>query len=163
MIPRGKANNARTPLYIILYCKLDMLPTLAKYFLSQKMYLKPPPFYNPACRYKNPHAHLPEAQQQYFQQQQSYRNSHTAVNYNHRSYIPDQEKINKKNIEQLLNSIPNDVVVDGSVPMDGLIIELLDYQYKGVHWMIDRENNKSSQGGILADVSQIILHTPCLN
>lgn len=161
VIPRGKANNARTPLYIIIYCKPDLINTLAKYFQSQKMYLKPPPFHNPACRYKNPHDHLPEAHQQFMQQQQSYRNSHSALNYPRSEY--ESQARNQKNIEHLLNSIPSDVPLKlEGVAMEGLTIQLLEHQYKGVHWMIDRENNKSSQGGILADVRHIKLTFTCV-
>lgn len=35
--------------------------------------------------------------------------------------------------------------------VEGLTITLMDHQIKGVSWMIDRENNQSSNGGILAD------------
>lgn len=37
--------------------------------------------------------------------------------------------------------------------VEGLKCHLMDHQIKGVSWMIDRENNQSSNGGILADVS----------
>ncbi|KAI9013963.1 SNF2 family N-terminal domain-containing protein [Phycomyces nitens] len=37
----------------------------------------------------------------------------------------------------------------------GLNIVLLPHQVRGVAWMIDRENNERSQGGILADVSHM--------
>lgn len=39
--------------------------------------------------------------------------------------------------------------------VEGLDIHLMDHQIKGVSWMIDRENNQSSNGGILADVSSL--------
>jgi SNF2 family DNA or RNA helicase len=35
--------------------------------------------------------------------------------------------------------------------VEGLTINLMNHQIKGVSWMIDRENNQSSNGGILAD------------
>jgi SNF2 family DNA or RNA helicase len=37
--------------------------------------------------------------------------------------------------------------------INGLKIALMKHQVHGVDWMIDREANKSSNGGILADVS----------
>lgn len=216
IIPRGKANNARTPLYIILYCRPDLYGTLSKYFISQRLYLKTPPFYNPACRYSNPHAHLPEAQQQFLQQQQSFNNSSNST-YTYRPYNapitrPSEQELlrqSQKDIESLLSSIPSDVPIvnkirrrrkkkahakkatmqrnnstsdeeddyvfqkpaislisdddeseqedkddeeeDDAYVIEGLSINLMDHQIKGVSWMIDRENNKSSNGGILAD------------
>lgn len=228
IIPRGKASNARTPLYIILYCRPDLYGTISKYFESQRLYLKTPPFYNPACRYSNPHSHLPEAQQQYLQQQQSFNNTNNSFSYtNYTGYRPynasqnvrpsEQELLRQgqKDIESLLSSIPSDVPIvnrirrkkkkagrkirsnikviidsddeeddvfqrpiisaipnnsndeqeedidgeedededeaDDGYVIEGLAINLMDHQIKGVSWMIDRENNKSSNGGILAD------------
>ncbi|KAG1070555.1 hypothetical protein G6F42_026119 [Rhizopus arrhizus] len=118
IIPRGKANNARTPLYIILYCRPDLYGTLSKYFISRRLYLKTPPFYNPACRYSNPHAHLPEAQQQFLQQQQSFNNSSNST-YTYRPYNapitrPSEQELlrqSQKDIESLLSSIPSDVPI----------------------------------------------------
>lgn len=212
IIPRGKASNARTPLYIILYCRPDLYGTLSRYFESQRLYLKTPPFYNPACRYSNPHAHLAEAQQQFLQQQQSFNNTNNSAMYSSYGYRPynapvtrpsEQELLrqSQKDIESLLSSIPSDVPIVNKIrrkkkkkaaqrssnkdreeaqgddddvfqkpaaaPMpddsddqedeedayviEGLSIHLMDHQIKGVSWMIDRENNKSSNGGILAD------------
>lgn len=215
IIPRGKANNARTPLYIILYCRPDLYGTLSKYFESQRLYLKTPPFYNPACRYSNPHARLPEAQQQFLQQQQSFNNTNNSSSmyssYSYRAYNapatrPSEQELlrqSQKDIESLLSSIPSDVPIvnkirrkkkkkahqkkkkplglmqkdddddddvfqkpvishisddsgqedeeEDAYVIEGLSIHLMDHQIKGVSWMIDRENNKSSNGGILAD------------
>lgn len=225
IIPRGKASNARTPLYIILYCRPDLYGTISKYFESQRLYLKTPPFYNPACRYSNPHSHLPEAQQQYLQQQQSLNNTNNSFSYTnytgYRSYNapinarPSEQELlrqGQKDIESLLSSIPSDVPIvnkikrkkkkaqrkihhnkkviigsddeeddvfqrpvisaipnnsgdeqeedgdenededdDDGYVIEGLAINLMDHQIKGVSWMVDRENNKSSNGGILAD------------
>ncbi|CEP07015.1 hypothetical protein [Parasitella parasitica] len=223
IIPRGKANNARTPLYIILYCRPDLYSVITKYFESQKLYLKTPPFYNPACRYSNPHAHVPEAQQQYLHQQQSFINTNTAFGYGNTAYTgyrgynptrPSEQEIirqSQKDIESLLSSIPSDVPIvnrlkrkkkkkvekktvtpkknraknfrsddevfqkplvsmisddsddqekdeeteeeeeEDGYEIEGLSINLMDHQIKGVSWMIDREKNQSSNGGILAD------------
>jgi SNF2 family DNA or RNA helicase len=191
------------------------------------LYLKTPPFYNPACRYSNPHSHLPEAQQQYLQQQQSLNNTNNSFSYTnytgYRSYNapinarPSEQELlrqGQKDIESLLSSIPSDVPIvnkikrkkkktqrkihhnkkviigsddeeddvfqrpvisaipnnsgdeqeedgdenenededdDDGYVIEGLAINLMDHQIKGVSWMVDRENNKSSNGGILAD------------
>ncbi|KAI9339258.1 SNF2 family N-terminal domain-containing protein [Pilaira anomala] len=231
VIPRGKATNTRTPLCIILYCRPDLLNTIAKYFESQGLFLKTPPFYNPACRYSNPHHHLLEQhynhhyshqqQQQYRYQQQHHHHYH---HHNHHQQGPynglnqqhygqsngSNERQSQKDIELLLASIPSDVPqillkkkkksnskkksknpiiilsdeededetreTQDSVEkekeqeeehqeeikeesedeldhgyVEGLRCHLMDHQIKGVSWMIDRENNKSSNGGILAD------------
>lgn len=215
VIPRGKATNTRTPICIILYCQPDLLGTIAKYFESQRVILKTPPFYNPACRYSNPHHHILEQQyqlqqQQYRQQQQQQQQQMLQQRYGYQSYTqynsygyssqlpardPRQEQ---KDIEMLLASIPSDVprlskkkkkkaleknknavieihdddddnndddamAVGGEGETDdededsgyveGLTCHLMEHQIKGVSWMIDRENNESSNGGILADVS----------
>lgn len=218
VIPRGKATNTRTPICIILYCRPDLLGTIAKYFESQRVILKTPPFYNPACRYSNPHHHILEQQyqlqqQQYRQQQQQQQQqlqqryggygdskyqSYTGYQYNsygYNSHIPARDpRQEQKDIEMLLASIPSDVprlskkkkkkaleknknavieindddddamAVDDeeeeiddededSGYVEGLTCHLMEHQIKGVSWMIDRENNESSNGGILADVS----------
>ncbi|KAG2231625.1 hypothetical protein INT48_006381, partial [Thamnidium elegans] len=217
VIPRGKATNTRTPLCIILYCRPDLLNTIAKYFESQRLFLKTPPFYNPACRYNNPHHHFVEQvsssssyqhhqnqhlihnQQQNIQHQQyqSYRYQQQYMQrqqgqpgpYNHQQYAVNNfpnERQSQKDIEMLLASIPSDVpplrkkkksskkknaiiilsedeeesveseessedeLENGYV--EGLKCHLMDHQIKGVSWMIDRENNQSSNGGILADM-----------
>ena len=216
VIPRGKATNTRTPICIILYCRPDLLGTIAKYFESQRLYLKTPPFYNPACRYSNPHHHILEQQyqlqQQQIQQQQqqqqkqrysayeAYQQNYgdqnpynaTTHRYNYAG-VPRDERQGQKEIEILLSSIPSDVPlikrkkkrapkrliqdrgvieIDSNDEMDeldedeedamsedgleeghvdGLACTLMEHQIKGVSWMIDRENNESSNGGILAD------------
>ncbi|GAA5796627.1 hypothetical protein HPULCUR_002000 [Helicostylum pulchrum] len=219
VIPRGKATNTRTPLCIILYCRPDLLNTIAKYFESQRLFLKTPPFYNPACRYNNPHHHMVEQavsyqhhhppnhamhnqqqnlqQQQYqnyrYQQQQQQQQQQLQGGppgpYNHQQYAVNNfpnERQSQKDIEMLLASIPSDVPLlrkkkksskkknlitilsedeEESVEseessedelengyVEGLKCHLMDHQIKGVSWMIDRENNQSSNGGILADM-----------
>lgn len=218
VIPRGKATNTRTPLCIILYCRPDLLNTIAKYFESQGLFLKTPPFYNPACRYSNPHHHLLE-QHYHYSHQQQYRYQHQQQHYQHHNHHQQgpynglnqqhyaqsngsNERQSQKDIELLLASIPSDVPqillkkkkksrksknpiiilsdeeeedetreTHGSVEneemkeesedeldhgyVEGLRCHLMDHQIKGVSWMIDRENNQSSNGGILADVSTV--------
>jgi SNF2 family DNA or RNA helicase len=197
------------------------------------MYLKTPPFFNPSCRYSNPHAHLAQPQHHHhhhhhhhFHQYTQHQPIHSQQSTQSYTYQPqpqqyyrptDQElqRQNQKDIEMLLSSIPSDVPVltmrkkkkqkstlkqlrqsrrskkksivanDGVIEIlsdneqdeeideldssssssssseeeeeeeegyvEGLTINLMDHQIKGVSWMIDRENNQSSNGGILAD------------
>ncbi|KAI8057558.1 SNF2 family N-terminal domain-containing protein [Gilbertella persicaria] len=136
VIPRGKANHTRTPIYVILYCQPDMVATLSKYLMSQHVFLKTPPFYNPECRLHNPHAYL----------------------------IPsDVARIPKKKrqlssvnsfgvIEILSDDEENELHEDDPSYVEGMTVRLMEHQIQGVGWMMDRENNKSSQGGILADM-----------
>lgn len=53
--------------------------------------------------------------------------------------------------QQQLSSQDNNQ--EGNNMIDGLLVPLLPHQQRGVKWMLDRENNESSSGGILADVS----------
>ncbi|KAI7898532.1 SNF2 family N-terminal domain-containing protein [Cokeromyces recurvatus] len=143
VIPHSKATSTRIPLYIILYCQTKHVDTIANHFKVHQLYLKQPPFYNPRCHYYNPH---PEARQQSLQHQRSFTNTH-----HHDGQIQQQQQI-----EMLLNSIAyeeeEEEREENLIVQDGLTIELMKHQLKGVHWMIDREHNKSSQGGILADM-----------
>ncbi|KAI7897119.1 SNF2 family N-terminal domain-containing protein [Mucor mucedo] len=218
VIPRGKATAARTPICIILYCRPDLLGTIGKYFESQRLYLKNPPFYNPACRYSNPHYMLDQSHYHHLHQQQQHQqhNHHQQIShqsnqqqhhyqYQRQSYhdyggphyrydLPytthhqyttgNPTNQGQKDIEMLLASIPSDVpqillkkrknkkksgvieiLTDDSMDesdkeeetldngyVEGLKCHLMDHQIKGVSWMIDRENNQSSNGGILADM-----------
>ncbi|KAI8367934.1 SNF2 family N-terminal domain-containing protein [Choanephora cucurbitarum] len=172
VIPRGKATSTRTPIYIILYCRPDMVATLAKYLMSQRVVLKTPPFYNPECHLYNPHAFMPDQL------------PYTQSPHYMRSSEHDTQRQHQKDIQTLLESIPHEVpslkkkrkrqqddVIeitsdDESTPsvieedeedghVEGLRVNLMPHQIQGVSWMIDRENNKSSNGGILADVSNM--------
>ena len=97
MIPRGKATSTRTPIYIILYCRPDMVATLAKYLMSQRVVLKTPPFYNPECHLYNPHAFMPDQL------------SYTQSPHYMRSSEHDTQRQHQKDIQTLLESIPHEV------------------------------------------------------
>lgn len=145
--------------------------TVIKFFERHNAALKDPPFFNPACRYQNPHG-------------RSIKSASSAGPLAAFSSRPgSQSEQTKRDIAQLLDSIPSDttslsrkrrkkrktvyvIEPDDSqmqveeeednnegVPVDGLRITLMPHQERGVEWMIDREENASSSGGILADVS----------
>ncbi|KAI9318131.1 SNF2 family N-terminal domain-containing protein [Dichotomocladium elegans] len=143
VIPRDKANHARTPLYIILYCQLCHSDIVSKSIEDNRLTLRDPPFYNPTCKYQNPHM---------------------------RSTIDKsgelQEQI-RKDIIQLLDNVPNGRLSDDAdndhanmspnaddrpYTVEGLQVPLLPHQRRGVEWMRERENASSCPGGILADM-----------
>ncbi|KAG0945108.1 hypothetical protein G6F57_003561 [Rhizopus arrhizus] len=176
VIPRNKVTQTRTPLFIIMYCRPQTMRFIAKYLQDQRLYLAEPPFFNPECRYSNPHANIIEPVQQHYMRNTNYSYSH-------------HQKQTQRDIEQLLESIPNDVlnmkrkkkkrkmrpviqiesqdedenlIIEEEVSeemseeddegyVEGLTIRLMNHQISGVSWMMDRENNEKSQGGILAD------------
>ncbi|KAF7730072.1 hypothetical protein EC973_003018 [Apophysomyces ossiformis] len=163
VIPRGRVKQARTPLYIILYCRPHHVDPIARFFESCRTILQEPPFFNPACRYKNPHVHLHD------------RPSGRAGRPCDRM-LESQDERTRRDIAQLLDSIPDDTLKrsrgqdkndpielddeeksnveeeDLDLNIDGLNITLMPHQARGVAWMIDRETNESSCGGILADM-----------
>ncbi|KAI8149543.1 SNF2 family N-terminal domain-containing protein [Fennellomyces sp. T-0311] len=189
VIPRGKVNHARTPLYIIIYCKPLHVDFVARTFSSYHATLKEPPFFNSGCRYKNPHSHL----------QQEVVNARPTMWSVGRPGRPsslgsDQSAMEqtRRDIAQLLDSIPNDsspskkrkrrrleesgtsdnqivlsddddndvqdkededdeMQIDGA-QVEGLTVRLMPHQSRGVEWMIGREANETSCGGILADM-----------
>ncbi|KAI9472360.1 MAG: SNF2 family N-terminal domain-containing protein [Benjaminiella poitrasii] len=151
-IPRERATPTRTPLYLILYCHSTQLNRIARYFEQHRLYLKQPPFHNPCCQYYNPHQHLPEAHQQYLQQQRSFINS----SHVHDAAMKEQQR---HKIVRLFDSIPTfnekeeeKEMEEEEIVIEGLNVQLMRHQVKGVRWMLDRENQQSSQGGILADM-----------
>lgn len=117
----------------------------------------------------------------YTDYQSQYRYEHPYTSQNQYT-MGNNTNQGQKDIEMLLASIPNDVpqillkkkkrrnsgvieiMSDDEMDEDredtldngyveGLKCHLMDHQIKGVSWMIDRENNQSSNGGILADVN----------
>ncbi|KAI8376541.1 SNF2 family N-terminal domain-containing protein [Radiomyces spectabilis] len=209
VIPRAKVNQARTPLWIILYCRPSHVDPVSRFFLSHQAILRETPFFNPSCRYRNPHTHLHDTKSS---------TSDRLARGSDRAGSQFQEDQTKRDIAQLLDSIPTDIInlhkkkkkrqdklhrptdrqVEGETmevthtepsssmeqrhqetsasvreePMDepsrenedeeeeeeeedlhveGLSISLMSHQARGVAWMMDRENNESSSGGILAD------------
>jgi SNF2 family DNA or RNA helicase len=147
---------------------------LHRYLSFRRLDLQDPPFFNPACRYNNPRfSRKNDAPPLYQQQLQQAPPSDSGTTYT------DQTK---QRITQLLDSIPNSAIrrrafnakpspndttgpdIDGDslkqygltvedLHMEGLTITLLPHQVEGIRWMIDREDNEHSSGGILADVS----------
>ncbi|KAI8367781.1 SNF2 family N-terminal domain-containing protein [Blakeslea trispora] len=156
VIPRGKANGSRTPIYIILYCRPDMVATLSKYLMSQRVILKTPPFYNPECHLYNPHAFAPN--QPYIEQdlQRQHQKDIQTLLESIPHHVPFLKPKKKKLIEQEgLIEISSDEEEEKAGMengfIEGLRVRLMPHQIQGVSWMMDRENNKSSNGGILAD------------
>ncbi|KAI8089312.1 SNF2 family N-terminal domain-containing protein [Halteromyces radiatus] len=49
------------------------------------------------------------------------------------------------------NDEPQNEIKEDDLNMKGLTITLLPHQLEGIRWMMDREENESSSGGILAD------------
>lgn len=47
---------------------------------------------------------------------------------------------------------------DQDLYIPGLNVTLLPHQVQGIRWMLERESNNNSAGGILADVSFLIRH-----
>ncbi|RCH83612.1 hypothetical protein CU098_001941, partial [Rhizopus stolonifer] len=164
VIPRGKANHTRTPIYVILYCQPDMVATLSKYLMSQHVFLKTPPFYNPECRLHNPHAYLSEQRPSSRLPETDIQTQHQKDIENLLASIPsDVARIPKKKrqlssvnsfgvIEILSDDEENELHEDDPSYVEGMTVRLMEHQIQGVGWMMDRENNKSSQGGILADM-----------
>ncbi|KAI9255699.1 SNF2 family N-terminal domain-containing protein [Phascolomyces articulosus] len=226
VIPRGKVNHARTPLYIIIYCRPIHVEVIAKTFEYHRSTLKEPPFFNPACRYKNPHTAQLQQQQQQENNQANQRlwSVGRPGGINGRGYSPAAASFDsqaateqtRRDIAQLLDSIDDDetrresrkrkkrreklqktgtrdnqivlsdddddekkvdkmenmkssvdnMKIDGKeeeeeeeeeedeevgTQVDGLKVRLMPHQSRGVDWMIGREANETSCGGILAD------------
>lgn len=139
-------------------------------FEAHRASLFDPPFFNPACRYHNPFSNKSSA---------SISSSSFSSTGTPASTSMDTLEQTRRDIAQLLDSIPaNDDDSNNQQPheqqeqqqqqqqltsqdnnqennnmIDGLLVPLLPHQHRGVKWMLDRENNESSSGGILADVS----------
>ncbi|CDH59294.1 dna repair protein rad5 [Lichtheimia corymbifera JMRC:FSU:9682] len=167
VIPRNKANHARTPLYIILYCQPRHTEWVFRMFEAHRASLFDPPFFNPACRYHNPFSNKSSA---------SISSSSFSSTGSPAGTSMDTLEQTRRDIAQLLDSIPandddsstqqqpqqeqqqqqqlpsQDNNQEGNNMIDGLLVPLLPHQQRGVKWMLDRENNESSSGGILADM-----------
>ena len=168
VIPRNKANHARTPLYIILYCQPNHTEWVFRMFEAHRATLFDPPFFNPACRYHNPYSNKSSA---------SITSNSFSSTGSPAGASADTLEQTRRDIAQLLDSIPpnddddttnhhqqqqqqqqqqqhtSDDNQQENKMIDGLLVPLLPHQHRGVKWMLDRENNESSSGGILADVS----------
>ncbi|KAI8336724.1 SNF2 family N-terminal domain-containing protein [Chlamydoabsidia padenii] len=176
VIPRNKANTTRTPLYIILYCRSDAYHILCRYLLHRKADLQDPPFFNPACRYNNPR--FSKRNNTPITTNQSSPSRNMAMMEAPNNINADEQT--KHRITKLLDSIPSSIMrrriantktstedisgedIDGDslkqygltvddLHMEGLAITLLPHQVEGIRWMVDREDNEYSSGGILAD------------
>lgn len=137
-------------------------------FEAHRASLFDPPFFNPACRYHNPFSNKSSA---------SISSSSFSSTGSPAGSSMDTLEQTRRDIAQLLDSIPadeddsntqqqpqqeqqqqqqlssQDTSQEGNNMIDGLLVPLLPHQHRGVKWMLDRENNESSSGGILADVS----------
>lgn len=128
-------------------------------FQAHRATLFDPPFFNPSCRYHNPYSNKSSAS--------------TTTSFSSTGSSVDTLEQTRRDIAQLLDSIPandedttsqqhqqqeqqhtsHDNSQESNKMIDGLLVPLLPHQQRGVKWMLDRENNESSSGGILADVS----------
>jgi SNF2 family DNA or RNA helicase len=172
-IPRGKVNQARAPLYMILYCHDPNVAIIERYFKNNRFYLRDPPFWHPDTQYTNINPYL---------QNPGALKPDAYMNQYYSKYEMENGSQMKNDIQKLLDSIPSSVpkkkqkkkhkeTEDGKIILDsddddeseqddeeediyieGLRMDLMPHQHQGVKWMVDRENNQSS-GGILADVS----------
>ncbi|KAI9283424.1 SNF2 family N-terminal domain-containing protein [Sporodiniella umbellata] len=99
-IPRNKATQNRTPLYFILYCRPQTIHSIGNFLRDHRHFLAEPLYLNPDYRYFNPHLHLqgPGDQAHY-------------MNSGYRNYSSGEDSLRQtqRDIEQLLESIPNDV------------------------------------------------------
>jgi hypothetical protein len=73
---------------------------------------------------------------------QSYRDDNGTITILEDNEMPDVEDIEDDDEE----------IDESKRHIEGLTIALMKHQVHGVNWMVDREANKSSNGGILADV-----------
>ncbi|RUS15829.1 P-loop containing nucleoside triphosphate hydrolase protein, partial [Jimgerdemannia flammicorona] len=131
-----------TPVLLILYGHPQDTERVGSVLAEGLKYLKEPPFFNPECRYQNPHiaiSSIPRSMR-YLPFDASYPGSR-GQSQTHRD------------ISLLLDSIPSEVDATGvggsdDLPIgegkiDGLNIELMRHQIQGVAWMRDREVNQN--------------------
>lgn len=133
MVPIQEITPKLCPLWIILYCPANEYEHVAENIQMYQLPLKKPVKFHPAATYKNPF---------------------------------DKKPI--RGFDDLLSGVCNDLPTkdhlkelwtknkDGHKVLNGLNIRLLNHQVPGINWMIDREKNPATRGGILADVSNLI-------
>lgn len=170
-IPRSKATPSRTPLYMILYCQPTNIQIVAKTFQQQEKLLHTPPFFNPSCRYQNLNlSRLRGAERS--STPSSATSSSSSVGGRPRLTMQQSETHIRQEIGRLLESIRHDSpqknqnsasqeqqeLEDQDLYIPGLNVTLLPHQVQGIRWMLERESNNNSAGGILADVSFLIRH-----
>jgi hypothetical protein len=183
VIPRNKSNQHRTPVFIILYCQPTNMKQVGANLRYHGVHLEEPPFFNPSCRYQNPNppvvnAPSNRAKSSYGgyesggtgladQTKQDISelldsipssfgrkppSSRTALTYmDENGTINILEGSDMGDVEDIADD--GDEIDESQRHINGLKIALMKHQVHGVNWMIDREANKSSNGGILADVS----------
>ncbi|KAL0081415.1 SNF2 family N-terminal domain-containing protein [Phycomyces blakesleeanus] len=179
IVPRGKVKQSRIPLYIIVYCRPTDVESISVRFEKHGHVLRDPPFFDNKCRYKNPHKHLQESRSSRrnlpaYLMDRNHLNSQTSVEKQARldiaellQSIPSDVKLTKKKNQKAAAIHPKtkddydndnneqekiDEDDDEDSHVQGLNIVLLPHQVRGVAWMIDREDNERSLGGILADM-----------
>lgn len=183
VIPRNKSNQHRTPVFIILYCQPTNVKQVGANLRYQSVHLEEPPFFNPSCRYQNPNpiavsasssrskyaigsydsgsqGMVDQTKQDISELLDSIPNSFGRSRSTSRTpqiYTDANGTINileDNDMGDVEDIGDNDDELDESRRhINGLKIALMKHQVHGVDWMIDREANKSSNGGILADVS----------
>lgn len=132
LVPIKEIRTDKCPLLMILYCLADDYDHVAETIKMRSIQLKKPPFRHPVAPYKNPY------------------------------------DMPVKRVHDLLgvcNDLPTKDHLtefwtknkDGHPILNGLNIRLLDHQLEGINWMIDREKNKNTRGGFLADVRSILI------
>ncbi|KAI8072588.1 SNF2 family N-terminal domain-containing protein [Gongronella butleri] len=167
MIPKSKASHVRVPLYIIVYCTASMYAAISDFLVKQRVGLLDPPFFNPACRYRNPTAGSNGSSRGSSTPSTPNNGSSSSSSINGGALGMDgtdalAEQQMKRELAQLLDSLPSkgnlgvenddsDIQDVKALQLPGMTVSLMPYQLEGIHWMIDREANDASNGGILAD------------
>ncbi|KAG1464374.1 hypothetical protein G6F56_005096 [Rhizopus delemar] len=182
IIPRSKVTSSRTPLYFIIYCKPQSVMPIAAYLRDQRLFLDVPPFVSERYQYYNPHLQAPVAINQYQHNSYRYQNNSGTEDYQRQTQrdieqllesIPSDTPVKKRKKRKrravvIVESGEDDGMI-AEVPEDeddedeeeeeeedgyikGLTITLMPHQIRGVNWMLDREENAQSNGGILADM-----------
>lgn len=183
VIPRNKSNQHRTPVFIILYSQPNNMKQVGLNLRHHHVNLEEPPFFNPSCRYQNPNPQMPPAanNRNKYSSYNSYESSGQGmIDQTKREIselldsIPSSFAGKKQSFQPKVYTDENGTIIledddvgniqdiedddeeeldESKRHIEGLKVALMKHQVHGVQWMIDREANKSSNGGILADVS----------
>lgn len=181
VIPRNKSNQHRTPVFIILYSQPNNMKQVGLNLRHHHVNLEEPPFFNPSCRYQNPNPQMPPAanNRNKYSSYNSYESSGQGmIDQTKREIselldsIPSSFAGKKQSFQPKVYTDENGTIIledddvgniqdiedddeeeldESKRHIEGLKVALMKHQVHGVQWMIDREANKSSNGGILAD------------
>ncbi|KAM3578372.1 hypothetical protein VKS41_009118 [Umbelopsis sp. WA50703] len=180
VIPRNKSNQHRTPVFIILYSQPNNMKQVGLNLRHHNVHLEEPPFFNPSCRYQNPNPNVSNTtnnRNKYSAYNSFESNAQVMVDQTKREIselldsIPSTFTGKKQPSQPTVYTDENGTIIledddignvqdiedddeeldESKRHIEGLKVALMKHQVRGVQWMIDREANKSSNGGILAD------------